>query len=497
MSLTKVSYSMIKGAEVNVLDFGAVGDGVTDSVVAIQDAIDFAAANNGGIVFVPSGSYICSSGLILKRGVNLVGEGSAHHAFYTNPSYLKTGTILLVTAPAAGDCIKFESNVKGHFGIYNMSIYDNGSAAIRSVCNISGILHPRLEDVEFACLNTARGTGLYISNEDALPPFTGQATTIYGAFRNVVIGNVLDGVSIFNDCNANAFFSGSIQGTRYCLYMTGTYSVPLATSFTGVAFEAVYNAATQDIEYVPGANNIHGWVEKPNAYIVKFLEIQKARGTMFSGCYFENGNTPLTYNDGVNGTWDIASVVSLDPAVVITDIDGTDFLACAWNNYLYDKGIRTTADNLPSLSSYTTIKPAALVRRNTVAQIIPSAAYTAIEVTGQTPILADGAVIDYDTTTKLATFRQQGIYLITATVYFENFAGAAAFLHARIVATGYTYQGPNVVKAAGTNDVAVTVTCLVEAIVNDTCALEVFQSSGVNQTVANGVSLTYLTIVKQ
>jgi hypothetical protein len=378
-----------------------------------------------------------------------------------------------------------------------MSIFDNGSAAIRSVCNISGILHPRLEDVEFACLNTARGTGLYISNEPALPPFSGQSLTLYGAYRNVVVVNVQDGVSIFNDCNSNAFFSGSIQGTRYSLYMTGTYAIPLATCFTGVSFEAVYNAATQVIEYVPGADNIHGWTEKANAYIVKFVEIEKARGTMFSGCYFENGATPLTYNDGINGTWDMVSVVSLDPATTITDVDGTDFFACSWNNFLYDKGLRTTADNLPFLNSYSTIKPATLVRRNSVAQTIPSAVYTAIEVTGQTPIPADGAVIEYDAATKLATFRQNGIYLITATVYFASFAGAADFIHARIVTPGYTYQGPNVVKAAGTTDIAVTITCVVDVLVNETCALQVFQNSGSNQTVANGANLTYLTIVKQ
>ena len=40
MSLTKVSYSMISGAVVNVLDFGAVGNGTTDDTTAIQAAIN-------------------------------------------------------------------------------------------------------------------------------------------------------------------------------------------------------------------------------------------------------------------------------------------------------------------------------------------------------------------------------------------------------------------------------------------------------------------------
>lgn len=56
MSLTKVSFSMINGAAVNVLDFGATGDGVTNDTAAIQAAIDFASAAGISIYF-PAGTY--------------------------------------------------------------------------------------------------------------------------------------------------------------------------------------------------------------------------------------------------------------------------------------------------------------------------------------------------------------------------------------------------------------------------------------------------------
>lgn len=71
MSLTKVSYSMIKGALVNVLDFGATGDGITDDTLAIQAALDSAIT---GTVFFPTGTYLTGQ-LTPPVGTSLVGSG--------------------------------------------------------------------------------------------------------------------------------------------------------------------------------------------------------------------------------------------------------------------------------------------------------------------------------------------------------------------------------------------------------------------------------------
>jgi len=53
MSLTKVSYSMIRGAPVSVLDFGAVGDGVTNDYSAFVAAAAHIQANGGGRLVIP------------------------------------------------------------------------------------------------------------------------------------------------------------------------------------------------------------------------------------------------------------------------------------------------------------------------------------------------------------------------------------------------------------------------------------------------------------
>lgn len=75
MSLTKVSYSMISGAQVNALDYGAVGDNSTDNTAAIQAAID-AAKLTGAQVWIPPGEYKISGSLNLYENVTLIGSNN-------------------------------------------------------------------------------------------------------------------------------------------------------------------------------------------------------------------------------------------------------------------------------------------------------------------------------------------------------------------------------------------------------------------------------------
>lgn len=79
MSLTKVSYSMIDGAQVNVLDFGADSSGVADSTSAFQAAIDNVKTVSG-IVYVPAGTFLLNAQLLCNMtaddtGVAIVGAG--------------------------------------------------------------------------------------------------------------------------------------------------------------------------------------------------------------------------------------------------------------------------------------------------------------------------------------------------------------------------------------------------------------------------------------
>lgn len=84
MSLTKVSYSMIEGNAINVLDYGATGDGVTNDTAAVQAAIDAALGSASGTLWLPKGTYAVTSVNIYPTGgksLVLIGDGPYNSIF--------------------------------------------------------------------------------------------------------------------------------------------------------------------------------------------------------------------------------------------------------------------------------------------------------------------------------------------------------------------------------------------------------------------------------
>ncbi len=75
---------------VNVRDFGAKADGVTDDVPAFEAARDYLVTKGGGVIYVPPGQYIMTRAFDLKNNISVIGTGWASnlHGRPTSPGTL-------------------------------------------------------------------------------------------------------------------------------------------------------------------------------------------------------------------------------------------------------------------------------------------------------------------------------------------------------------------------------------------------------------------------
>lgn len=168
MSLTKATFSMISGAVLNVLDFGADPTGTDDSQPAIQAAVDQACSGTDGAnyaapyrtVFIPSGVYKMGAPLVIPSTSGgamcaIIGEGNAFHC----PSLLQA-----------------------HAG--HMIVLGSATQAAS----------PRIENLVIQGNKTT-----YAGNYHGIvQTTTGTANTAFQTFRNVMVRD-MGGVGIYMD----------------------------------------------------------------------------------------------------------------------------------------------------------------------------------------------------------------------------------------------------------------------------------------------------------
>lgn len=100
------------GDVVSVKDFGAVGDGVTDDTVAIQNFVN-SIKGSGRKGYIPTGRYVLTSRITIDESCEIYGDGWQDVRDYTGPTTrdwtqaITRGTIIYLSYTAASDSYGF------------------------------------------------------------------------------------------------------------------------------------------------------------------------------------------------------------------------------------------------------------------------------------------------------------------------------------------------------------------------------------------------------
>ena len=142
MALTKATYSMILGAPINVLDFGADPTGATDSSAEITAAIAACQAASQSSLYFPTGIYRIESTITLgaggTRGIAFVGETAAPQQGSDRPSV----TIRWYGGSAAMFDVQYT-----YFSFYNIA-FENYTTAT-DVWLLTEAMHMVLDNCSF------------------------------------------------------------------------------------------------------------------------------------------------------------------------------------------------------------------------------------------------------------------------------------------------------------------------------------------------------------
>lgn len=245
MALTKVSYSMIDGAPINVLDLGAVGDGSTDDTAAFQ-----AAADLGGTIFVPDGSYKITSTINVTKGTTFVGSSKT--------------SALIYNYTGGSDCFYFYTTNTAQYvyladcGFQSISIFSTSAQTTGAGIKLSKCERFSMFDVEI----TGHPIGLHIQG--------GQ-------------------LSQYIDINIIGYGVGS--------YFAGSTGIKIEEASTaGSTYQPAYTHQFTNI-YVGGSLLLDSCVE-----------INSGDGIRFVNCYFNSGYNSIVKFAVTNATQYIAPV---------------------------------------------------------------------------------------------------------------------------------------------------------------------------------------------
>ena len=251
MALTKVTHSMSKNSVVDVHDFGAVGDGVTDDTAAIQAALD---SSTDGIVVILGGrgyNYKITDTLLITGSYKVLdGCGSSIDAYFASK-------IAIEVRPLAAEVQYFS-------GVCNLKLWGNNATGASNIgIQISGkSYNAQTENIRINYFGVGLGSG-YGFHIKGLAG--GGNAPYFGDHLNIKtnqchVGFVVEGTDaasvVTTNTFTNCYAATSDDVGMYLLYCTGN-------TLINYAAESNLGAGLK-LNYVNGLYAFGGFLEGNN-----------------------------------------------------------------------------------------------------------------------------------------------------------------------------------------------------------------------------------------
>ena len=199
----------------NVKFYGATGNGSTDDTTAIQNALNAAGTANGGIVYLPVGTYNISSTLSIPTNVTL--EGVSYAQDVTTPTTPASVIVWTPTAAYSGlSMIQMGPNT-ANSKIFNLALRSNTDYVVDGI-DFTSVRQAMAKDLSI--------NGTHIAISMSTSSATGAQNTAQSHISNINIGLTDYGVYIAGN-SSNSTFVTENYFSDITSYFTNTSGIVL------------------------------------------------------------------------------------------------------------------------------------------------------------------------------------------------------------------------------------------------------------------------------